>query len=75
MNDRDKILETIQKIKPQVVAMAEHGRFRNTELHRVRVAYLNALIRLLDLENKILESKDLDYIIKEIEALKKNTKR
>lgn len=75
MSDRDEILETIQKIKPQVVAMAEHGRFRNTELHRVRVAYLNALIRLLDLENKILESKELDYIIKEIETLKKNTKR
>lgn len=70
MTQRDEILKTIQEIKPQIIAMAEHGRFRNTELHRVRVAYLNSLIRLLDLENKVLEAKELDYIIEEIEKLK-----
>lgn len=71
MPDREKILKAIEPVIYDYIDKATKARYRNGgDSYKLRIAYCNALSRLLSVYNQVYANLELEEIQKEIEALK-----
>ena len=68
---RDKLLEELSPLLSDLVTKSRAGRFQgNTETHKLRISYINALSNLLRAYNQLLRDKEIEDLEIQIMELK-----